>query len=1245
VVAWGYNFTGQNNVPTGLTNVVQVAAGSSYTVALKSDGTVVAWGYNGDGQCNVPAGLTNVVQVAAGVYNSVALKSDGTVVPWGFNGTLGGSGGKDNIPAPAGLSGVVQVASGPYHKVALKSDGTVVAWGYNFTGQCNVPAGLSNVVQVAAGVYNSIALKSDGTVVQWESYMSTIPAGLRGVVQVASGFNHNVVLKSDGTVVAWGYNGSGQCNVPAGLSNVVQVASGESHSVAVKSDGTVVAWGDNSYGQCNVPAGLYSVVQVAAGEVNTMALGLVNLTAPTIGEFNIPEKYFGNLPFDLYAPSSTSAGPWSYISGNTDVATVSGNTVTIVGAGNTVITATQAASGYFKGSSTSMTLVVNKESQEITGFSAFSSPTYGSVSTIPLSANNSSGQPIVWTSSNTNVAVVNGTSVTVLGAGTTTITASQAGDANWQSATPVSQTLVINKASQSILFSSITNQIASSPFSPSASSSSAVSVNFSVVNGPAVITNGQCVFTNIGTVVLAANQSGNSNYLAAPQATQSFQVYPGTTPFFTTVGDPRNPCEDGAGFDEENAGIGYVGQPYQISVSEITNLMYARFLNAVAAGDNFYGLYATRMATDPQGGIIRGGSFPKYTYSVKVGFENRPVNFVSLYSAIRYINWLHNGMPATGILDNSTTEDGAYTLLGNNIPTITRNASAKYFLPNQDEWHKAAFFDPEPADPNLPSDYYWPYADQSASGPGGNFTGTLAEVGTGSGISHYGTYDQGGNVTEWTESVVYNPVTGLYDKRITSNGRPYTSTLNVTQIAGLGFRVGKTIPQSAKNPLVIPRMVPVSLPNNLGDQSSRNRGSVAYRFQMGTYEVSNSEYAAFLNAVAKNDSFYQLYSTFMGTDANGGIMRSGSNGSFVYSVKSGFGNKPVNFVRVYSAMRFCNWLHNGAQPNGDTEEGAYRLLGNATANIASVQRNTSARYFLPSVDEWHKAAFYDPSPAALPSASYWIYASKSRVPRSSQINYAGANYGSLTPVGTPGVASYFGTFGQSGNAAEWTEDIYQDPVTSVIFRVVAGGNWASPSNAVSSQGYVNTLPTGTVATGGFRVASITGVPLAPPRAQTITFTQPAAQTFVPNRTFVLSATAPGGAVSFTSRHTNVISIVGATATIRGAGSTVITANQGGNANFEAASAVTRTVTVNKARQTISFPQPAAQTFLLNGTFELTGSAPGGAVSFTTSNRNILSISGTTATMKAKGKVNVTASQSGNTNYNAASNVVRTIVIR
>jgi len=121
VEAWGYNDFGQCNVPAGLTDVLAVAAGDDFSLALKSDHTVVAWGNNDIGQCNVPVGLTNVLAISASQQRfALALKADGTVVGWGnsFQGQL-------NIPA--GLSGVQAIAAGEAHSLALKNDGTVVA--------------------------------------------------------------------------------------------------------------------------------------------------------------------------------------------------------------------------------------------------------------------------------------------------------------------------------------------------------------------------------------------------------------------------------------------------------------------------------------------------------------------------------------------------------------------------------------------------------------------------------------------------------------------------------------------------------------------------------------------------------------------------------------------------------------------------------------------------------------------------------------------------------------------------------------------------------------------------------------------------------------------------------------------------------------------------------------------------------------------------------------------------------------
>ena len=253
VVAWGWNESGQTNVPVGLSGVVAIAAGTYHTVALKQDGTVVAWGGNSDGQTTVPAGLSGVVAIAAGYVHTVALKSDGTVVAWGAGTTSTGvypEYGQSTVTV--GLSGVTAIAAGAYHTVALKSDGTVVAWGRNESEQTNVPVGLSGVVAIGAGGYHTVAVKSNGTVLAWGysgGGATTVPAGLSGVVAIAAGLYHIVALKSDGTVVAWGDNTLGQSTVPAGLSGVTAIAVGGVHTLALRNDGTVVAWGAGGAGQ------------------------------------------------------------------------------------------------------------------------------------------------------------------------------------------------------------------------------------------------------------------------------------------------------------------------------------------------------------------------------------------------------------------------------------------------------------------------------------------------------------------------------------------------------------------------------------------------------------------------------------------------------------------------------------------------------------------------------------------------------------------------------------------------------------------------------------------------------------------------------------------------------------------------------------------------------------------------------------------------------------------------------------
>ena len=96
-----------------------------------------------------------------------------------------------------------------------------------------------------------------------------------------------------------------------------------------------------------------------------------------------------------------------------------------------------------------------------------------------------------------------------------------------------------------------------------------------------------------------------------------------------------------------------------------------------------------------------------------------------------------------------------------------------------------------------------------------------------------------------------------------------------------------------------------------------------------------------------------LYNTFMSTDANGGInFNAGSADGSKYEIKLGRDNNPVVYVSFFDAMRFTNWLQNG-QGSGSTESGVYTI-----GNGVNETRNPSAAYFVPSEDEWYKAAYH-----------------------------------------------------------------------------------------------------------------------------------------------------------------------------------------------------------------------------------------------------------------------------------------------
>ena len=165
-----------------------------------------------------------------------------------------------------------------------------------------------------------------------------------------------------------------------------------------------------------------------------------------------------------------------------------------------------------------------------------------------------------------------------------------------------------------------------------------------------------------------------------------FHMAPGLTSLqFVTVGNPGN----GPDTRYNSISVGSVDHVYQIGKFEVTAGQYTEFLNAVAKADP-NGLYNSFMGTGSYGAnILQNGSSPNFSYSVAPDWANRPVNFVSFWDSVRFANWLQNGQP-TGAQGPSTTESGAYHDIGN--PSLFgRIAGAKFFVPTDDEWYKAAY--------------------------------------------------------------------------------------------------------------------------------------------------------------------------------------------------------------------------------------------------------------------------------------------------------------------------------------------------------------------------------------------------------------------------------------------------------------------------------------------------------------------------------------------------------------------------
>jgi hypothetical protein len=738
---------------------------------------------------------------------------------------------------------------------------------------------------------------------------------------------------------------------------------------------------------------------------------------------------------------------------------------------------------------------------------------------------------------------------------------------------------------------------------------------------------------------------------------------------FVTIGNPGN--------TNDTTGYGSVGYVYRIAKYELTASQYVSFLNDIAKTDP-ENLYRTTGDFPISGAILRQGSSGSFSYTVRSGWSNIPVQ-ISWFEAARYCNYLHNGAQS-----DSDTEHGAYELNGAHTGVFNKNPNALYWIPSENEWYKAAYFDPQK---NNQGAGYWLYpikSDQVNTNSanygmayGGSEYFYLTPVGFFTNApSPFGTFDQGGNVWEWNDSVTAGTVRGIRGGGAIGSGFfPFGWYGGLAATArGEGSPTGSDVDYMGLRIASVPSVSISSQPQNVSLTATNRQTATfsvvatngvppyAYQWMKDGMDLTNQTNASLVlsNAGANTVGYYscdvtdQTGTTVTSSNASlaisgvnfglwqglvsyypfnrntldnslNGNHATGSNLQF-FTDRFGISTNAALFSKdtilaapnlqnlEYRPTTYSLWLNMQESPlpgniltiigrmrSWDLEDGALvitssgMMIGGHNEIVYYTGGSVLRSNFQVTTNQWFNLTFtYDDNQLA----NFYINGKlvKSSVFSASQL----INHPFL--IGASSILDGI----DNNDTHSWLGGI--DDV-----RIY---NRALSSNEVTSL-FESEAP---------------GI-----KDQTIVFSSFTSRPFGSAPIILNAISRPSGLpITYSSSNTNVATVSGNTLTIRGAGTTTVTATQSGAYPWRAATPANRTLIVTQAKQSLGSFTPIADKTFGDAPFAISPPSASSGLPVTvrvTSGPG--SMSNNVLTMTGAGLIRLSADQPGNSNFSAA----------